>query len=454
MAEDPGTGQAVQSPPGAQLPETQPLEIPKASTSASRRVRARLARRMTAQRSTVNPVLEPLVAVHREIHPKADLTLLQRAYEVAEQRHADQLRRSGDPYITHPLAVANILAELGMDTTTLVAALLHDTVEDTGYTLEALTAEFGDEVGHLVDGVTKLDKVVLGTAAEGETIRKMIIAMARDPRVLVIKVADRLHNMRTMRFLPPEKQARKARETLEVIAPLAHRLGMATVKWELEDLSFAILHPKKYEEIVRLVADRAPSRDTYLAKVRAEISATLNAIEDQRRRGGQAQALLVDLPEDDRQGPRLRRHPRPGRRADPVRRDPRLLCRCGRGAFAVAADGRAGSRTTSPSRGYGVYQSLHTTVVGPEGKPLEVQIRTRDMHHTAEYGIAAHWRYKEAKGRNGVPASHTPPRSTTWPGCASCSTGSGRPPTPASSWSRCATTLRCRRSSCSPRRAT
>ena len=148
-------------------------------------------------------MLEPLVAVHREIYPKADLALLQRAYAVAEERHATQLRRSGDPYITHPLAVANILAELGMDTTTLVAALLHDTVEDTGYTLEALTADFGEEVGHLVDGVTKLDRVVLGSAAEGETIRKMIIAMARDPRVLVIKVADRLHNMRTMRFLPP-----------------------------------------------------------------------------------------------------------------------------------------------------------------------------------------------------------------------------------------------------------
>jgi len=281
MADDQGTGQAVQSPP---VPsdglETAPMPVPEPApditkTSTSRRVRARLARRMTSQRSAVNPVLEPLVAVHREFFPKADVLLLQRAYEVAEERHADQLRRSGDPYITHPLAVANILAELGMDTTTLVAALLHDTVEDTGYTLEALTADFGDEVGHLVDGVTKLDRVVLGTAAEGETIRKMIIAMARDPRVLVIKVADRLHNMRTMRFLPPEKQARKARETLEVIAPLAHRLGMATVKWELEDLAFAILHPKKYEEIVRLVADRAPSRDTYLAKVRSEINATL-----------------------------------------------------------------------------------------------------------------------------------------------------------------------------------
>ena len=157
---------------------------------------------MTAQRGAINPVLEPLVAVHRESYPKADLSLLQRAYEVADDRHADQLRRSGDPYITHPLAVANILAELGLDTTTLMAALLHDTVEDTGYTMEALTADFGDEVGHLVDGVTKLDKVALGGAADGETIRKMMIAMARDGRVLVIKVADRLHNMRTMRFLP------------------------------------------------------------------------------------------------------------------------------------------------------------------------------------------------------------------------------------------------------------
>lgn len=258
-------------------PVTESLRVSGGTMSASRRVRARLARRMTAQRGAVSPVLEPLIAVHREFYPKADRSVLQRAYEVAESRHAEQFRKSGDPYITHPVAVANILAELGMDTTTLVAAILHDTVEDTGYSLEQLTAEFGTEVAHLVDGVTKLDKVVLGNAAEGETIRKMIIAMARDPRVLVIKVADRLHNMRTMRFLPPEKQARKARETLEVIAPLAHRLGMATVKWELEDLSFAILHPKKYEEIVRLVADRAPSRDTYLAKVRAEIVATLNS---------------------------------------------------------------------------------------------------------------------------------------------------------------------------------
>ena len=399
MADEPGTGQAVQEPPEAQMPETQPLEIPKTSTSASRRVRARLARRMTAQRSAVNPVLEPLVAVHRESFPKADLSLLQKAYEVADERHADQMRRSGDPYITHPLAVANILAELGLDTTTLVAALLHDTVEDTGYTMEALTADFGDEVAHLVDGVTKLDKVALGTAADAETIRKMIIAMARDGRVLVIKVADRLHNMRTMRFLPPEKQARKARETLEVIAPLAHRLGMATVKWELEDLSFAILHPKKYEEIVRLVADRAPSRDTYLAKVRAEINATLNASKVTASVEGRPkhywsiyQKMIVK-----------------GRDFDDIHDlvGVRILCDEIRDCYAAVGvvhslwqpiAGRFKDYIAQPR--YGVYQSLHTTVVGPEGKPLEVQIRTNDMHKTAEYGIAAHWRYKETKGRN------------------------------------------------------
>src|SRR4051812_48335061 len=181
-----------------------------AKPSATRRVRARIARKMTPQRvAVVAPVLEPLASVHRGMHPKADLALLQRAYDVAEEKHADQKRKSGDPYITHPLAVSTILAELGMDTTTLVAALLHDTVEDTDYSLGRLSEDFGAVVAHLVDGVTKLDKVKLGAAAEAETIRKMVIAMARDPRVLVIKLADRLHNMRTMRFLRPEQQARK-----------------------------------------------------------------------------------------------------------------------------------------------------------------------------------------------------------------------------------------------------
>lgn len=369
------------------------------STSASRRVRARLARRMTATKSSIRPVLEPLVALHRDGYPKADVTVLQRAYDTAEAKHSGQFRKSGDPYITHPLAVATILADLGMDTTTLVAALLHDTVEDTGYSLDQLSEDFGQEVAHLVDGVTKLDKVALGNAAEAETIRKMIIAMARDPRVLVIKVADRLHNMRTMRFLPPEKQARKARETLEVIAPLAHRLGMATVKWELEDLAFAILHPKRYEEIVRLVADRAPSRDTYLARVRADIINALN--------GSRITATVEGRPKH--YWSIYQKMIVKGREFDDIHDlvGMRILCDDLRDCYAAVGvvhslwqpmAGRFKDYIAQPR--FGVYQSLHTTVIGPEGKPLEVQIRTRDMHRTAEFGIAAHWRYKETKGKH------------------------------------------------------
>ena len=385
----------VDSPASA----TDPVAEPRA-TSATRRVRARLARRITAQRAAqVKQVLEPLAAVHRELHPQADLTLLQRAYDVAEEKHRSQKRKSGDPYITHPLAVATILAELGMDTTTLVAGLLHDTVEDTDYSLERLGSDFGDEVAHLVDGVTKLDKVKLGAAAEAETIRKMIIAMARDPRVLVIKLSDRLHNMRTMRFLPPEKQARKARETLEVLAPLAHRLGMATIKWELEDLAFAILQPKKYDEIVRLVANRAPSRDTYLRTVIDELSTQLDAarlgakVEGRPKHYYSIHQKMIVRGRDfddihDLVGVRIL--------VDEIRD-----CYAAMGvvhALWQPMPGRFKDYIAQPR--FGVYQSLHTTVIGPEGKPLEVQIRTHEMHRTAEYGIAAHWRYKETKGRN------------------------------------------------------
>jgi GTP diphosphokinase / guanosine-3',5'-bis(diphosphate) 3'-diphosphatase len=366
--------------------------------STTRRVRARLARRITAQRSSsVKQVLEPLAAVHRELHPNADLTLLQSAYDVAEEKHRDQRRKSGDPYITHPLAVATILAELGMDTTTLVAALLHDTIEDTGYSLERLKADFGETVTHLVDGVTKLDKVKLGAAAEAETIRKMVIAMARDPRVLVIKLADRLHNMRTMRFMPPEKQLRKARETLEVLAPLAHRLGMATVKWELEDLAFAILQPKKYDEIVRLVATRAPSRETYLRTVKEELSEHLAESRIEAEVQGRPkhyysihQKMIVR-----------------GREFDDIHDlvGVRILVDDVRDCYAAMGvvhslwqpmPGRFKDYIAQPR--FGVYKSLHTTVIGPDGKPLEVQIRTRDMHRVAEYGIASHWRYKETRG--------------------------------------------------------
>ncbi len=373
-----------------------------AKPSATRRVRARIARRMTPQRvAIVTPVLEPLAAVHRVLHPKADLVLLQGAYDVAEAKHAHQKRKSGDPYITHPLAVATILAELGMDTTTLVAALLHDTVEDTDYSLDRLRADFGEEVAHLVDGVTKLDRVELGTAAEAETIRKMVVAMARDPRVLVIKLSDRLHNMRTMRFLPPEKQAKKARETLEVMAPLAHRLGMATVKWELEDLSFAILHPKKYEEIVRLVATRAPSRDTYLQQVIDEVTRQLDSARITASVAGRPKHYYSIY----------RKMIVKGRDFDDIHDlvGVRVLVDEVRDCYAAMGmvhalwqpmPGRFKDYIAQPR--FGVYQSLHTTVIGPDGKPLEVQIRTHAMHRTAEYGIAAHWRYKEARGPRGA----------------------------------------------------
>ncbi len=370
-----------------------------APLSATRRVRARFTRRMSGQRQAAGPttVLEPLFAVHRGYHPKADLKQLQRAYEVAEEAHSGQFRKSGDPYITHPLAVASILADLGMDTTTLVAALLHDTVEDTPYGLDQLNSDFSPEIGHLVDGVTKLDKVEFGEAAEAETIRKMVIAMARDPRVLVIKLADRLHNMRTMRFLAPEKQAKKARETLEVLAPLAHRLGMATVKWELEDLAFSILYPKRYDEIVRLVADRAPSRETYLATVADQLSAELTGARISAQIVGRGKHYYSIY-----QKMQVR-----GRDFDEIHDlvAVRILVDSLRECYAAMGvvhalwqpmPGRFKDYIAQPR--YGVYQSLHTTVIGPGGKPLEVQIRTTEMHHTAEYGIAAHWRYKETKG--------------------------------------------------------
>ncbi|WP_304504252.1 MULTISPECIES: bifunctional (p)ppGpp synthetase/guanosine-3',5'-bis(diphosphate) 3'-pyrophosphohydrolase [unclassified Corynebacterium] len=361
---------------------------------------ARIARSLTGTgKPKINPVLGPLISVHRRFHPRADLALLNRAYTTAEKLHEGVKRKSGEPYITHPLAVATIAAEIGMDTTTVVAALLHDTVEDTDYSLEELSRDFGSEVARLVDGVTKLDKVVLGSAAEAETIRKMIVAMAEDPRVLVIKVSDRLHNMRTMRFLPPEKQAKKARETLEVIAPLAHRLGMATVKWELEDLAFAILYPKKYDEIVRLVADRAPKRDQYLAKVKQEIELAMSrsslhaTVEGRPKHYWSIYQKMIVRGRDfneifDLVGVRIL--------VDSVQD-----CYAAVGAIHTLYQpmpGRFKDYISSPR--FGVYQSLHTTVIGRDTKPLEVQIRTHEMHHNAEYGIAAHWRYKETRGNN------------------------------------------------------
>jgi len=282
---DAAAAQADESTPRDLLPEG----LPGGTGHAG--VRRRLARFGSPRGGGINPVLEPLIKTVRTTHPKADIRLIERAYDVAAKWHAGQLRKSGDPYITHPLAVATILAELGMNHETLCAALLHDTIEDTPYTLSELRSEFGDDIAALVDGVTKLDQVKYGDAAQAETVRKMVVAMSRDIRVLVIKLADRLHNMRTLRYLPRPKQEQKARETLEIFAPLAHRLGMNTVKWELEDLAFATLFPKRYDEIARLVSERAPRREAFLQEVIEEVSADLREAKIKARVTGRPKHL-------------------------------------------------------------------------------------------------------------------------------------------------------------------
>ncbi|KNB49841.1 RelA/SpoT family protein [Streptomyces caatingaensis] len=396
----PGTPAAGPGRPGTTGQEparpTPPPSAPARSASSSR-VRARLARLGVQRQSPYNPVLEPLLRIVRGNDPKADASTLrqiERAYQVAERWHRGQKRKSGDPYITHPLAVTTILAELGMDPATLMAGLLHDTVEDTEYGLDTLRRDFGDQVALLVDGVTKLDKVKFGEAAQAETVRKMVVAMAKDPRVLVIKLADRLHNMRTMRYLKREKQEKKARETLEIYAPLAHRLGMNTIKWELEDLAFAILYPKMYDEIVRLVAERAPKRDEYLAIVTDEVQADLRAARIKATVTGRPkhyysvyQKMIVrgrDFAEIyDLVGIRVL--------VDTVRD-----CYAALGTVHARwnpVPGRFKDYIAMPK--FNMYQSLHTTVIGPSGKPVELQIRTFDMHRRAEYGIAAHWKYKQ-----------------------------------------------------------
>ncbi|MFE6844321.1 RelA/SpoT family protein [Streptomyces sp. NPDC057686] len=370
---------------------------PAKSAGSSNRVRARLARLGVQRSNPYNPVLEPLLRIVRSNDPKietATLRQIEQAYQVAERWHRGQKRKSGDPYITHPLAVTTILAELGMDPATLMAGLLHDTVEDTEYGLEDLRRDFGDAVALLVDGVTKLDRVKFGEAAQAETVRKMVVAMAKDPRVLVIKLADRLHNMRTMRYLKREKQEKKARETLEIYAPLAHRLGMNTIKWELEDLAFAILYPKMYDEIVRLVAERAPKRDEYLTIVTDEVQTDLRAARIKATVTGRPkhyysvyQKMIVrgrDFAEIyDLVGIRVL--------VDTVRD-----CYAALGTVHARwnpVPGRFKDYIAMPK--FNMYQSLHTTVIGPSGKPVELQIRTFDMHRRAEYGIAAHWKYKQ-----------------------------------------------------------
>lgn len=342
----------------------------------------------------MDTLIAPVISALKENHASVDSLEVSRAFEVARDAHEGQLRKSGEPYITHPVAVAEILAHLGLNSATIIAALLHDTVEDTSYSLTQLRTDFGDEIANLVDGVTKLDKLTYGPTAEAETVRKMVIAMSRDIRVLVIKLADRLHNARTWKFVSQESAERKARETLDIYAPLAHRLGMNAIKWELEDLSFEVLEPKKFEEISRLVAERSPSRDKLTSEV--------------------IQTVREDLVKDNIEATVTGRKKHffsvyqkmvvRGREFNEIYDlvGIRVLVNDVRDCYAVLGSiharwspvpGRFKDYIAMPK--FNLYQSLHTTVIGPTGKAIEIQIRTYDMHARAEFGIAAHWKYKQ-----------------------------------------------------------
>lgn len=368
------------------------------SDSLATSLRSRLPKIFTRSSTSYGTDLAELIKVVRANHPKADYQVIDRAYRVAAKYHEGQKRKSGEEYITHPLAVARILADLGSGPATIAAALLHDTVEDTDYSLQLLKTDFGEEVALLVDGVTKLDKVKFGDSAQAETMRKMVVAMSKDVRVLVIKLADRLHNARTWGFVPIESAKRKAQETLEIYAPLAHRLGISTIKTELEDISFAVLYPKVYEEIVSLVTQRNPLRSEYTENAIEEISTEL--------RNNKVKAKLDGRPKQYYsiyQKMVLR-----GREFDDIydlvgiRVIVSSVKDCYGALGAIHArwsplPGRFKDYIAMPK--FNLYQSLHTTVIGPDGRAVEIQIRTMDMHQRAEFGVAAHWKYKNQAGK-------------------------------------------------------
>jgi len=345
-------------------------------------------------------LLDGLVGKIERYNPGFDRDLLSRAFEVAAVQHAAQLRASGEPYINHPVGTAVICAELGLDVATLVAALLHDVVEDTGMPIEAVKESFGDEVALLVDGVTKLSMMSFSTDEEeqAENIRKMIVAMAKDIRVILIKLADRLHNMRTLGYLGKEKQIQKAKETLEVYAPLAHRLGIESIRWELEDLSFATLHPRKYQEIQRMVAQRRADRERDMEEARAILVRELAAVNIESEIVGRAKHFYSIYDKMVRRGKEFNEI------FDLIAL--RVLVDSVKDCYAALGiihtlwkpvPGRFKDYIAMPK--FNMYQSLHTTVMGPQGKPLEIQICTKEMHETAQYGIAAHWMYKDKTGR-------------------------------------------------------
>ncbi|MGH9077206.1 MAG: RelA/SpoT family protein [Acidimicrobiales bacterium] len=340
--------------------------------------------------------LTPLLSAFRARHPKGDTSLIVRAYEQADRAHDGQLRRSGEAYISHPLAVATILAGLGLDDITVGAALLHDAVEDTGITVSDLERDFGPVLSAIVDGVTKLDRVSFDSKAaqQAATMRKMLVAMAKDPRVLLIKLADRLHNMRTLAAMPEPNQRRTAQETLDIYAPLAHRFGIQDIKWQLEDLAFATLHPRRYAEIEQMVATRAPERGIYLAQVIDQVSERLAGARIEGQVTGRPKHLYSIYEKMVVKGKEF------DEIFDLV--GVRVLVESVKDCWAALGSihgawapvqGRFKDYVNTPK--FNLYQSLHTTVVGPQGKTIEAQIRTWEMHNRAERGIAAHWGYKE-----------------------------------------------------------
>jgi len=356
-------------------------------------------------------LLVPVLTAYLRRHPGDDTSMIVRAAETATLAHAGQTRRSGEPYITHPIAVAGIVADLGLDAQTVAAALLHDAVEDTGVTTEIIDRDFGADVALIVEGVTKLDRLQFDSkeAQQAATVRKMLVAMADDWRVLIIKLADRLHNMRTLSVMPEWKQRRTAQETLDIYAPLAHRLGIQGVKWQLEDLAFATLHPKRYAEIEQMVASRAPLRDEFLARVLVAVRERLDSSAVAAEVTGRPKHLWSIYEKMVVRGKEF------DELFDLV--GIRVIVESEKDCWAALGSihaiwppvqGRFKDYINSPK--FNLYQSLHTTVIGLDGKPIEVQVRTHEMHRRAEYGIAAHWGYKVGGGRS--EGSHGPRADT------------------------------------------
>ncbi|MFM8943143.1 MAG: RelA/SpoT family protein, partial [Acidimicrobiaceae bacterium] len=348
------------------------------------------------QNTTIAEELSPLLTAYKSRHPKGSVSLINSAYEMARSAHANQNRSSGELYINHPIAVARIVADIGLDEVSIVAALLHDAVEDTEITISDVESNFGSEVSAIVDGVTKLERLQFDSkeAQQAATMRKMLVAMSRDLRVLMIKLADRLHNMRTIAAVPHDKQQRVAQETLDIYAPLAHRLGMQEIKQQLEDLAFAALYPKRYAELDHLVATRAPERNVYLAKTIGQVQQWLDEVKikaELTARGKHLWSIYEKMVQK-------------GREFDDIYDllAIRIVVQSEKDCYTVLGAihghwkpivGRFKDYIAMPK--FNLYQSLHTTVVGPGGKPIEVQIRTQEMHQRAEWGVASHWAYKD-----------------------------------------------------------